>query len=155
MITENGIVTQANPSSAWIKTTRSSACEACASRESCGTENNREEMIVIVKNTLNVGKGDPVVIGIKTSPMLFLTFLLYVFPIILLLIGALIGNSLASSLGLDPSFSSIISGFLLFGLSFYIIRKKNTSLAEKEKYKPFLVRKRPQVISSDCSIPYN
>ena len=153
MITENGIITQANPSVAWVKTIRSGACEACSSRESCGTAVSQKEMIVTVKNILNVEKGDHVVIGLETRPMLFLTFLLYVLPIILLLIGAVIGDSLAPSFKMDPSFVSMICGFLFFGLSFYIIRKKNNSLSKKEKYKPFLVRKRSQVIPTSCSTP--
>ena len=152
MITENGIVTNADPSVAWIKTIRSGACESCSSKGSCGT-GNQKEMIVTVKNTLNVGKGDHVVIGLETKPILFLTFLLYVFPIILLTIGALIGNSLAPYLKMSPSLVSMISGFSFFGFSFYIIRKKNTSLSTKEAYKPFLVRKKSQVIPATCSIP--
>ena len=151
MITENAIVTRTNLSIAWVKTTRSGACEACSSRESCGTAGDQKEIIAMVKNTLNVEKGDHVVIGLETRPMLFLTFLLYVFPIILLLIGALIGNSLAPFFQMDPSFVSMISGFLFFGLSFYIIRKKNNSLSKKEEYKPFLVRKKSQVIPTSCS----
>ena len=153
MITENGIVTQANPSIAWIKTTRSSACESCSSKGNCGTENSQKEMTVTVKNTLGVGEGDHVVIGLETRPILFVTFLLYVFPIILLLIGALIGNSLAPSFHMDPSFVSMIFGFLFFGFSFYIIRKKNNSLSKKEEYKPFLVRKKSNAIPAGCSIP--
>ncbi|MBC2703760.1 SoxR reducing system RseC family protein [Desulfobacula sp.] len=153
MITENGIVTKANQSVAWIKTTRSGACESCSSQKSCGTANNQKEITVDVKNTLNVEKGDHVVIGLETKPMLFLTFFLYVFPIILLIIGAVIGNSLAPSLQMDPSFASMISGFLFFGFSFYIIRKKNNSLSKKEAYKPFLVRKKPQIIPADCTTP--
>ena len=153
MITENAIVTQANLSIAWVKTTRSGACEGCSSRESCGTAGSQKEMIVRVKNILNVEKGDPVVIGLETRPMLFLTFLLYVFPIILLLIGAVIGDSLAPAFKMDPSLVSMIFGFLFFGFSFYIIRKKNNSLSKKEMYKPFLVRKRSHVIPTSCSTP--
>jgi len=152
MITENGIVTDVTSSVAWVKTTRSTACEHCTSKESCGTAENQKEMIVMVKNILNVKKGDHVIIGLETSPMLFLTFLLYVFPIILLLIGALIGNSLAPVFQMDPSFVSMISGFLFFGLSFYIIRKKSNSLSKKKKYKPFLVRKKSQTIPADCTL---
>ncbi len=153
MITENGIVTNANVSTAWIKTTRSSACKACASRESCGTVESQKEMTVTVKNTLNVGKGDHVVIGLESRPMLFLTFFLYVFPIILMIIGAMIGNGLAPSFQINPSFAAVISGFSFFGIAFYIIRKKNDSLAKKEEYKPFLVRKRSPVIPASCSTP--
>ncbi|CCK79189.1 MULTISPECIES: SoxR reducing system RseC family protein [Desulfobacula] len=153
MITENGIVTNADKSTAWITTTRSGACEACASRESCGAGDNKKEITVTVKNTLDVKKGDHVIIGLETKPILFLTFLLYVFPIILLTIGAVIGNSLAPYFQMNPSLVSMISGFFFFGLSFYFIRKKNNSLANREEYKPFLVRKKSQVIPTACSMP--
>lgn len=142
MIKENGIVTKANPSVAWVKTIRSAACESCASKKSCGTPGNLEEMIVSVKNTINVVKGDHVVVGLESRPMLFLTFFLYVFPIISLTIGAIIGDAVAPSFQKDPSIISMVMGFLFFGLSFLIIRMKNNSLSKKKKFKPFLVRKR-------------
>jgi sigma-E factor negative regulatory protein RseC len=153
MIKEDGIVTTANASVAWVKTTRSSACEHCTSKDSCGTSGDQKDMIVMVKNTLNVGKGDHVVIGLETRHFLYVSFLLYVFPIILLFIGAVIGNSLAPYLQMDPSLVSMISGFLFFGVSFYIIRQKNNSLAKKEEYKPFLVKKRPQAIPVNYNTP--
>jgi sigma-E factor negative regulatory protein RseC len=148
MITENGIITQANPAMAWVKTTRSGACEACSSRESCGTAGNQKEMIVRVKNILNVEKGDHVVIGLETRPMLYLTFLLYVFPIILLLIGAVIGDSFASSFKMDPSFASMICGFSFFGLSFYIIRKKKQVTLKERKVQTLSRQKK---ITSDSN----
>ncbi|MCP3872228.1 MAG: SoxR reducing system RseC family protein, partial [Desulfobacteraceae bacterium] len=132
MITETGVVTNVISSTAWIKTIRSGACESCSSKKSCGTANNQKELIVEVKNTLNVEKGDQVVIGLETKPILFLTFLLYVFPIILLIIGAIIGNSIAPLVQMDSSILSMISGFSFFGFSFYIIRKKNDSLSKKK-----------------------
>lgn len=152
MITENGIVTDVDATTAWIKTIRSGACESCSSKGSCGTAHDQKEMIVTVKNTLFVKKGDHVVIGLETKPVLFLSFLLYVFPIILLIAGALIGNSLAPALKMNPSFVAMISGFLFFGFAFYIIRKQNNSLSKNQAYKPFLVRKTSMVIPSNCSI---
>jgi sigma-E factor negative regulatory protein RseC len=150
MIKENGIVTKANPSVAWVKTIRSAACESCASKKSCGTPGSLEEMIVTVKNTINVVKGDHVVVGLESRPMLFLTFFLYVFPIISLTIGAIIGDSIAPSFQQDPSLISMVMGFLFFGLSFWIIRMKNNSLSKKKKFQPFLVRKR-SAASPVCS----
>ncbi len=151
MITESGIVTNANPSFAWIKTIRSNACNTCSSKGDCTTINDQKKMIVTVKNTLNVAKGDQVVIGIETGPALFLSFLLYIFPIVLLMVGALIGNSIASLFQMNTSFVSMVSGFLLFALAFYIIKKKNNSLAKQDKYKPFLVRKKSPLHSTDYS----
>lgn len=151
MITENGIVTQVNPSMAWVKTTRAGACESCSTKDSCSTVKSMKDQIVIVQNTLSVKEGDHVVLGLETKPILFITFLLYIFPIILLVIGALIGNSLAPHFQLNPSLTSMAVGFSFFGLAFFIIRKKHDALAKNKAYKPFLVRKRSQVIPTGCS----
>ena len=68
MITENGIVTQANQNTAWIKTIRSAACESCSSKDSCGTSHHgSQEMTVVVKNT--IGAGDSSVSGFFASLM--------------------------------------------------------------------------------------
>jgi sigma-E factor negative regulatory protein RseC len=151
MIKENGIVTKADPSTAWIKTIRTQACESCASKKSCGTSGSFEEVIIKVKNSIHVKKGDHVVVGLETKHMLFLTFLLYVFPIISLTIGAVIGNNLiAPSFQQDPSFVSMVTGLIFFGLAFCLIRMKNNSLSQKKEYKPFLVRKK--AAAPDCSI---
>ena len=150
MITENGIVTQTDQTSAWIKTIRSGACEGCSSKDSCGENHNTKEIIVTVKNTLGVETGDQVVIGIQTTPMMILSFLLYVFPILLLILGAVIGDNLAQILNLNKSFSAMIFGFSFFGLSFLVIRKKQSSLTQKDEFKPFLVRKKKPSDSHHC-----
>jgi sigma-E factor negative regulatory protein RseC len=152
MITENGIVTQTNKSRAWIKTIRAASCEGCSSRESCGTSHSSKELIVTVKNTLGVAKGDQVVIGLQTKPMIFLSFLLYVFPILLLIAGAVIGDSLAPVLGMNRSFCAMIAGFGFFGAAFLLIRKKQDTLTQKDEFKPFLVRKKKSADSGPCQV---
>jgi len=152
MITENGIVTRTDQTSAWIKTIRSGACEGCSSKDSCGESHNTKEMIVTVKNTLDVETGDQVVIGIETAPMMLLSFLLYVFPIILLILGAVIGEHLAFALNLNKSFSAMIFGFSFFGIAFLVIRKKQSALTQKDEFKPFLVRKKKSSDPHPCKI---
>ena len=152
MIKENGVVTRADSSRAWVKTIRTEACEHCASKDSCGSSGSFEEVIITVKNTINVKTGDHVIVGLETNPMLLLTFFLYVFPIISLTIGAIIGNSIALSLHKDPSLVSMAIGFLFFGLAFCLIRLKNNSLSKKKKLQPFLVRKRA-ASTSQCTLP--
>ena len=153
MITENGIVTQATPGTAWIKTNRAAACESCTSKDSCGTSHHgSKEMTVIVKNTLGVKQGDTVVVGIETKPMIILSFLLYVFPIILLVIGALIGDSLAPVLQTNHSLTAMVTGFSLFGVAFLIVRKKQAAMSQKDEYKPFLVRKKSGPAVDGCAV---
>jgi len=153
MITENGIVTRATPDTAWVTTTRSAACESCSSKDSCGAgHHGSKEMTVSVKNTLGVETGDPVVIGMETRPMIVLSFLLYVFPIICLVIGALIGDSLAPILGVNDSLAAMTVAFTFFAAAFLLLRKRQTRLSEKDGYQPFLVRKRPRITPEGCSI---
>ena len=153
MITENGIVTKATPDTAWVTTTRSAACESCSSKESCGGgHHGSKEMTVSVKNTLGVDTGDLVIIGMETRPMIILSFLLYVFPIILLVIGALIGDSLAPVLGVNESLAAMAVGFTLFAAAFLVLRNKQNSLSQRKDFRPFLVRKRARTAPQGCAV---
>ena len=152
MVTENGIVIEANASLAQIRGTRSGSCQSCSSKNTCGiSEKSDKEVIVTVKNTLNVQKGDYVVVGMKSSPFLIVAFLLYVFPIILMIIGALIGNKISLSMGQSSALLSVLTGALFFILSYVFIRRKSKTLSDHEAYKPFLVRKRMMVAPDTCS----
>ncbi|HCY84501.1 MAG TPA: Fis family transcriptional regulator [Desulfobacteraceae bacterium] len=153
MITENGIVTQSNDKTAWVKTTRSAACESCSSKDSCGTSHHgSQDMIVTVKNTLCVQAGDNVVIGIETKPMLYLSFLLYVFPVLLLLVGALVGDTLAPLIDMNKSLAAMLLGFFSFAAAFLVVRKKQATLSGNDAYKPFLVRKKSRSAIEGCAI---
>ncbi len=109
-------------------------------------------MTLKVKNTLGVEQGDQVVIGLETKPMLFLAFLLYVFPIICLLIGALAGDALAPLISMDASLGALILGGTGFAAAFLIIRANHSRLNNNDEYKPFLVKKAP-ALSQPCQIP--
>ena len=108
MPTEEGIVTKLNSTTAWITTTKTGACESCSARGSCTALGGGKEMEVEAINTAGAKIGQKVVISFETSPLLKATFLLYMFPIILLMIGALIGDQMAPYLNLDPSALSAI-----------------------------------------------
>ena len=140
MFTEEGIITGTNRSMAWVKTVRSKACESCDACDSCESNDKSKEQIVQVSNTINACEGDRVVIGFKTAPLLKLTFMLYIFPIILLIAGAAIGQSLAPRFEADPSVASLLAGLTCFALSFAIIRRISNTLSNNKEFKPFLIR---------------
>ena len=140
MFTEEGIITGTNRSMAWVKTVRSKACESCDACDSCESNDKSKEQIVQVSNTINACEGDRVVIGFKTAPLLKLTFMLYIFPIILLIAGAATGQSLAPRFGTDPSVTSLLAGLTSFALSFVIIRRISNTLSNNKEFKPFLIR---------------
>ena len=141
MMKENGVVTQADLSIAKIKTIRTRACKSCASKNNCGSSDSFDEMIITVKNSINVKKGDHVVVGIETRSMLFLSLFIYVFPVIALIFGAVIGDTIAPFFHQDSSLISMITGFLFFIFAFCLVKLKNNSILKKGQFKPFLVQK--------------
>jgi sigma-E factor negative regulatory protein RseC len=140
MATEEGIVIKSGPATAWIKTTRSGACESCASRMSCHTIGSGKEMEVEALNPVGARQGDHVVINFESSALLKISFLLYVFPVICLLAGALLGNRLGPALGFSGSAVSVLLAVFFFLLAFFIIKSRGNALAVKDAYRPKVVR---------------
>jgi sigma-E factor negative regulatory protein RseC len=141
MATEEGIVTKIDSTTtAWVKTTKSGACEACSARSSCHSLGGGKEMEVEAINRAGAQVGQKVVLSFDTSPLLKATFLLYVFPIIAMIAGAFVGQKLAPNFNFDTSFLSAIFGFLFFGLTMLFVRSKGNKLAQRDEYRPKIIR---------------
>ena len=84
--------------------------------------------------------GQTVVLSFDTSPLLKATFLLYVFPIIAMIVGAFVGQKLALNFNVDASFLSAIFGFLFFGITMLLVRSKGNRLGQRDEYRPKIIR---------------
>ena len=145
MATEEGIVFKMGSSAAgtaWVKTTRSSACASCSSKDACHVGGGGKEMEVEAINTAGARVGDRIVLNIKTASLLKATFLLYVFPILAMIAGAVLGQKVALMRGTDPSGLSALFGFLFFGLAFIVIRVTGRRLSTNASYKPEIIKVR-------------
>ncbi len=141
MATEEGIVFKINtPGKAWVRTTRSSACESCSSRHACQGEASGKEMEVEAINTADARVGDHILLNFKTTSLLKATFLLYIFPILAMLAGALLGQHIAQTRGSDPSAMAALFAFLFFGLAFVVIRIAGRRLAKDNSYRPEILK---------------
>ena len=140
MATEQGIVTHIGPAdnTAWVKTVRSSTCEGCASKDSCEAAGN--DMKVKAINLAGAKVGDRIVLNFQTGALLRATFLLYVFPIICMIIGAVAGQKIAPMLGYSPSVMSVFVGLLLFVIAVLVIKIRSDSMAGKQEYQPKIIR---------------
>ncbi|MGD8722498.1 MAG: SoxR reducing system RseC family protein, partial [Desulfobacterales bacterium] len=103
MATEQGIVLRTDSEAAWVKTNRSSACQGCTARNSCHTLSNSQDMEVKAINIAGAREGDRIVLSFETRSLLKATFLIYVFPIIFLVGGAVFGQMLAPLISINPS----------------------------------------------------
>ena len=140
MATEEGIVVEVNSMTARLKTTRSGACQTCVSRGSCSTIGSGKEMEVEALNLAGAKVGDQVVISFESSALLKISFLLYIFPILCLIAGALIGQWVASYWSSSGSASAVIFGILFFMLAFVIIKFRSNKLAKRDDYRPKIIR---------------
>ena len=145
MATEEGIVFKMGApgaGTAWVKTTRSSACETCSSKGASHGEGGGKEMEMEVEafNTADARVGDRIVLNIKTASLLKATFLLYVFPILAMIAGAVLGQTVAVIRGTDPSGLSALFGFLFFGLAFIVIRITGRRLSTNTSYQPAIIK---------------
>ena len=140
MTTEEGVVIRVAEQTAWIKTTRSSSCESCSARGSCNSLGGGKEMEVEAHNRVGAAVGDRVVIGFETASLMKASFLLYVFPILGLIVGAVGGQEWARANQWNESTVSVLTGFAALAIAFGIVRLVSRRLSTKQEYHAHLVR---------------
>jgi len=140
LATEEGKVIKLNLDTAWVKTVKTGNCEACSAKNSCNAMEDGEEMVVEAINRAGAHVDDRVIISIKTSSLLKLSFLLYVFPILCMIAGAFIGQEVAPLFNLNSSVFSAIFAFAFFFIAFLFIKTRGKKLAEKDEYRPKIIK---------------
>ena len=114
-LTEYGEVTKIKGSVAHVKFTRTSACGRC---HACGMLANQNDITVQVENELNAAVGDKVAVSIRIKKALGASALAYVFPLIMLVLGVLVGWLLSGIWGV---FSNSEMAMALCGLGFALL----------------------------------
>jgi len=87
-------------------------------------------------NSVGARVGDRIVLSFETASLLKATFLIYVFPIVLLIVGAALGQTLAPLIGFSPSELSVLVGFGFFLTALFIIKARANKMARKNAYQP-------------------
>jgi len=129
---------------AYLKTENASACSSCSAKSSCGSKTlslSDAEYTLRVKNTLNLKKGDSVVLALESNTLLFGTIIIYILPLLMLFISAFIAKVLVGEI------ASIFGGVLglLGGLIF--IRKFIFNSKIAKQFKPTIIYKSSAVNS--------
>lgn len=113
-------------------------CNSCLSKEKCFFHREREK-IVEAENSVNAKPGDLVLLDIASKKYIFITFIIYLIPVISMFIGALFGEYIFGKIYFKgENVSSIIFGFLFLILSILIIRLFNKFLFLRPKIEEIL-----------------
>ena len=142
MATEEGIVTKVYSSTAWVKCTKSAACESCSAKGFCDTVGGVSDDDVEVEaiNAVGAKVDDRVTISFETSSLLKVSFLVYMVPVLFLILGVVVGDNIARIFNYDQSIFSVLVGFLFLFAAFFFVKAKGKELSIKEAYQPKIIR---------------
>ena len=136
---EEGIVEKASKRKALVRIQPSSACASCKSRGTCDVSSDKR-MVIEVANDLQARIGDRVQISMPEGSLLKLSFLVYFLPILALVVGALLGDSLAPFLNVEPTPASVICGISAMAVVFLVLKWLDHGSNVREKYYPRMTR---------------
>ncbi len=140
MASEEGVVVRVDGDDAWVKTVRGDACESCSSKAACHTMGGGREMEVSALNPIGARVGDRVVLKMDTLPFLKGTFLVYMFPILLLVGGAAIGEWVSLVSNLPSPLPSVFFAFGGLAAGLLFMKRVANRLAQKDAYRPRISR---------------
>lgn len=143
MIEEQGRVVAVEPGLAWVETVRASACQSCSANKTCGhavldrnAAGSRARIPVRVDQPLT--PGDDVVVGIPEGVLVKSALLVYLMPLVLMFVTALLGSRTVFAGGdLSAPF-----GVLGFVVGLFIIRWYSGQQAKNSAFEPRLLRVR-------------
>ena len=143
MATAEGIITKIYSSTAWVKCTKSAACESCSAKGFCDTmggSGSNDDVEVEAINAVGAKVDDRVTISFETSSLLKVSFLVYMVPVLFLILGVVIGDKIAAIFNYDQSIFSVLAGFLFLFAAFFFVKAKGKELSRKDEYQPKIIR---------------
>jgi sigma-E factor negative regulatory protein RseC len=147
MLEETAQVVRIKGNEVWVETQRRSSCSSCSAEKGCGTATlskvlgNRRN-VVRVLSALPLRVGDQVVIGIREQALVRGSLAVYAVPILLLLLGGLIGELGAEQfIWENAEFASVTLGIsgLIAGLVW--LRRFTRRIRNDPNFQPVVLRR--------------
>lgn len=127
-MTKEGLVLENNNGNLKIKVDRNAACGSCAASGSCA---ERKTTLIEIFSADDINKGDKVILESDADEISKISALVYVVPVILVMIGALVPSFLLKNSGYDTNLISLGSVILMLVLSVLYIKRLDKG-AKKE-----------------------
>ena len=136
------IIVQTDGQYAQVQVSQADGCEQCNGK-GCGTGKLSQLFCskprqFQVDNPINASIGDQVIISVAEGAVLRGIGLVYLLPLILLLMGTVIGNSLAEQAEQRDSYSAV--GALLGLVAGFVIAKWISSRQVRNRSQPYIAR---------------
>lgn len=129
---KEGTVLKNNNGNLTISVARSEACGACAAKETCG---KKEETIIEVFSADNISSGDKVLLESKSQDITKYSIYVYVFPVVMIVLGALLANTFFKNSGVDVNLITLLSILVFFAISLAVVKIIDNRLQNKSVMK--------------------
>ena len=153
MSVEKGTVESTQDGFAWVLTRRKEACSDCGHKHHCHMVEGMDRMRVKARNAARARVGDEVELYLSTKTKLKGLFVLYMFPVLGLFIGAFSAEPLSQLVGLSKNVGTVL--FTVSGLVLALVLARFISgrMAAKEELVPLISRVIGRSRATELPIP--
>jgi len=145
MLTESARVTGLEEGYAWVEVERQTACGQCSANKSCGSGIlsrvfSTRPLRLRLENRLAAAVGDQVLVAIEDGLLVKGSMIAYAFPLVLMIAGAMTGESLQPHLmSAEGEGASILGGLVGLSLAVLGLRRYSRRLAANPRYQAHMV----------------
>lgn len=134
------IVEIVDEETAIMRMMRMSACAKCGKCMNASSES--EEILVEVDNTIGAKVGDHVMVNMEHINVMKATFLVYVIPMVLLIVGIVGSYYALNAIGFagPTEVVAAIIGIALMGLSYIYLKINDKKFKESREYVPVVTK---------------
>lgn len=127
-VRKEGIVLENDNGNLTVQIFRNGACGACAARGTCAEKKTTEIQVFSYED---IKKGDKVIIEGSSSEVTKLTAFVYIFPVVMMLVGAIIPNVFLKNTGMDSNLLTLIFVLIFLTISVFFIKKLDKKVKDK------------------------
>jgi sigma-E factor negative regulatory protein RseC len=145
MIETEAVVVKTEHDVAYVQAERKSSCSGC-SESSCGTSVlanffGQKAPLYRASNEIGAKVGDRVVVGMDESALFKGTLLLYLFPLLLLFAGAVVGSALADAPDVKDGYS-VAGAFIGLLTGFIGLKLLSAKMGLGRRFQPVILSRR-------------
>jgi sigma-E factor negative regulatory protein RseC len=145
MIEEIAKVTAIHDHNITVESLVKSSCSGCKQIDNCGSGQiakafPQKTILMQLTSTFPVKLGDNVVIGLSEAILLKSAWQVYIWPLIGLIFGALVGQLLMNYGAVNHEILAIVLGIIGGYLGFYCARLKQNNIANCPQWSPVILR---------------
>jgi len=134
-----GLVIETGSETATVTLQRHLTCESCGRCGILSGAADRRELTVEALNPIQAQKGQRVIMETDDRQILFLSFMLYMVPLLVMLIGIFAGLSIAETFNVSANeLFAVGTGFILMIAVYVLIRGWDKRAKDDPKYKPVI-----------------